>query len=117
MIEHSPQPSAVPPAVGQGPVNVVVQVGQAGGVQGDVPQPVGPPVKSKLVAGILGIFLGALGVHRFYLGYIDIGLAQLLITVLTCVGVLITVPWGLIEGILILVGTIDRDGQGRLLKE
>src|SRR5258707_374960 len=41
--------------------------------------PLFPPVdlrKSKLVAGLLGIFLGGLGVHRFYLGYIGIGIAQ-----------------------------------------
>ena len=33
-------------------------------------QPVGTkdPVKSKVVAGLLGIFLGGLGIHKFYLG-------------------------------------------------
>ena len=97
---------------GQQPVNVIIQ--QAPAAQ---PQQVGPPVKSKVVAGVLGIFLGAFGIHRFYLGHTGIGLAQLLITVLTCgYGSLITGPWGLIEGILILVGSIDRDGQGRPLK-
>lgn len=29
-----------------------------------------PDAKSKLVAGLLGIFLGTFGVHNFYLGYI-----------------------------------------------
>jgi TM2 domain-containing membrane protein YozV len=72
--------------------------------------------RSKIVAGILGILLGFLGVHRFYLGYRGTGLAQLLIT-FTCVGMLITIPWGLIEGILILVGTINKDASGQPLKD
>jgi len=50
-----------------------------------------------MTAGLLGIFLGALGVHRFYLGYTTIGIIQL---VLCCTG--ISGIWGLIEGILIL---------------
>ena len=28
--------------------------------------------KSKIVAGLLGVFLGAFGIHRFYLGYTTI---------------------------------------------
>jgi TM2 domain-containing membrane protein YozV len=71
--------------------------------------------KSKLVAGLLGIFLGGLGVHRFYLGYIGIGIAQIVVTIVTCgFGHF----WGLIEGILILVGsTITTDAEGRPLKD
>lgn len=66
--------------------------------------------KSKVVAGILGILVGALGVHRFYLGYIGIGIVQLILTFLTCG---ISSLWGFIEGILILCGvgiTEDSDG-------
>jgi TM2 domain-containing membrane protein YozV len=71
--------------------------------------------KSKLVAGILGILVGWAGVHRFYLGYTAIGIAQILVTVLTCGAGYI---WGLIEGILILVGsTITTDADGRPLKD
>lgn len=72
--------------------------------------------KSKTVAGILGIFLGALGVHNFYLGYTGKGVAQLLLTVLSC-GLLsfISGIWGLIEGILILTGTINEDADGNPL--
>jgi TM2 domain-containing membrane protein YozV/RNA polymerase subunit RPABC4/transcription elongation factor Spt4 len=74
--------------------------------------------KSKLVAGLFGIFLGAFGVHRFYLGYTGIGVAQLLITVLSC-GLLSWAVWiwGLIEGILILAGSINRDAKGVALKD
>ena len=33
--------------------------------------------KSKVAAGLLGIFLGCYGVHNFYLGYIKKGIVQL----------------------------------------
>jgi len=74
--------------------------------------------KSKVAAGVLGILLGALGVHNFYLGYIGKGLAQLLITVLTCgYCAAISFVWGLIEGILILTGSIAVDGDGNPLRD
>ncbi len=75
-----------------------------------------PNGKSKIAAGLLGIFLGALGVHNFYLGYTSKAVAQLLMTVLTC-GILGVVSeiWGLIEGILILTGSIDKDASGNPL--
>lgn len=89
---------------------------------GTFPPPNTPPTlfqedlrKSKLVAGLLGIFIGYLGIHRFYLGYIGIGVAQIIVTFCTFgIGGL----WGFIEGILILVGTaITTDAEGRQLKE
>ena len=71
--------------------------------------------KSRLVAGLLGILLGGLGIHRFYLGYVGIGIAQILVTLFTCFAGWI---WGLIEGILILTGsTITTDAEGRPLKD
>ncbi|MBO5182800.1 MAG: TM2 domain-containing protein [Bacilli bacterium] len=72
--------------------------------------------KSKIAAGLLGIFLGAFGVHNFYLGYTGKAVGQLLITVLTC-GLLsfVSAIWGLIEGILILTGSINTDAQGNRL--
>ncbi len=71
--------------------------------------------KSKLAAGLLGIFVGGFGVHRFYLGYIGIGVAQIFVTLLTFgIGAL----WGFIEGILILTGAgIKKDAKGRPLRE
>jgi TM2 domain-containing membrane protein YozV len=71
---------------------------------------VAPPyAKSKIVAGILGIFLGGFGIHRFYLGYTGIGIIQIIVTIVTCgIGYL----WGFIEGILILTGNINKDAQG-----
>ena len=75
----------------------------------------GPPTeqKSKLAAGLLGVLLGGLGIHRFYLGYNTIGVIQLLLTVVT--GGIAWI-WGFIEGILILTGSLNKDADGNPLK-
>ena len=65
-----------------------------------------------MAAGLLGIFLGWLGIHNFYLGYTNKALVQLLVSVCTCfiaaVGMWI---WGLVEGIQILTGSINVDAN------
>jgi TM2 domain-containing membrane protein YozV len=77
-----------------------------------------PDSKSKIAAGLLGILLGSLGIHNFYLGFIGKGIAQLLLTVLTCGWLApVTWIWGLIEGIMILTGAISRDGRGVPLRD
>lgn len=77
-----------------------------------------PNAKSKIAAGLLGIFLGAFGVHNFYLGYTGKAIAQLLITLLSCrVLSFASGVWGLIEGILILTGSITVDGNGNELRD
>lgn len=69
--------------------------------------------KSKITAGILGIFLGCFGVHNFYLGYNGKAIAQLLITLLSIFLLSwVSAIWGLIEGILILTGNIKKDASG-----
>lgn len=74
--------------------------------------------KSKLAAGLLGIFLGYLGVHNFYLGYTGKAIAQLLLTLLTFgIGATISSVWGLIEGVLILTGSIDKDANNIPLRD
>lgn len=40
--------------------------------------------KSRLAAGLLGIFLGGLGIHNFYLGYNEKGICQIVLFVLCC---------------------------------
>jgi TM2 domain-containing membrane protein YozV len=58
----------------------------------------------KLAAGILGILLGGLGIHKFVLGYKTEGLIMLLGTILTCgIASIVFTPIGLVEGILYLV--------------
>ena len=71
------------------------------------------PVKSRLLASLLGIVFGAVGLHRFYLGFYKIGFAQIAVTLITGgYGVL----WGFTEGVLIFFGHIYKDGKGRFLK-
>lgn len=59
----------------------------------------------KVVAGVLGILLGGLGIHKFYLGYTKEGIIQIVVTIVTCgIGSLI----GLVEGILYLTKPDDE---------
>ena len=69
--------------------------------------------KNKIVAGLLGLFLGTLGIHNFYLGYAGKGIAQLLMTILSF-GFLspVTWLWSLIESILILTDSNYLDARG-----
>ena len=102
---------------------------QPGPVQQVPPQGYGRPYpgyqlpseqKSKLVAGLLGIFLGGLGIHRFYLGYTTIGVVQLLLTIV--VGVFtfgLVALWGFVEGIMIICGAqmFRADAKGVPLRD
>ncbi|MGW3630704.1 TM2 domain-containing protein [Streptomyces sp. NPDC005122] len=65
--------------------------------------------KSKIVAGVLQLTLGTLGIGRFYMGSVGIGIAQLL----TCGGFGI---WALIDGIMLLTGSGAMDSEGRVLR-
>lgn len=70
--------------------------------------------KTKMAAGLLGIFLGAWGVHNFYLGFTKKAIIQIVVTVVTCgIGGL----WGFVEGILILCGSenFSKDAAGNPL--
>jgi TM2 domain-containing membrane protein YozV len=75
-----------------------------------VPPPIAPPpsavtsrASNKIPAGICGILLGSLGIHKFILGYTGAGLVMLLVTILTCgIAGAVTHIIGLIEGIIYL---------------
>lgn len=93
-----------------------------------VQTPGGPELRSKMAAGLFGIFLGGFGVHNVYLGYTGKGIAQACLTGIglllsCCTGGLSIVMiaaagiWGLIEGILILCGQIKTDGKGAPLRD
>jgi TM2 domain-containing membrane protein YozV len=63
----------------------------------------------KIAAGICGILLGALGVHKFVLGYNTEGVILLLSTVLTCgIGSMVTSIIGIVEGIIYLTKSDDE---------
>ncbi|UUU31358.1 TM2 domain-containing protein [Streptomyces sp. CA-210063] len=65
--------------------------------------------KSKIVAGILSLFLGSFGVGRFYIGHVGLGLGQLF----TCGGFGI---WALVDGIILLTSSNTTDSNGRVLR-
>ena len=67
-----------------------------------------PRASNKIAAGVFGILLGSLGIHKFILGYTGAGLVMLLVTLITC-GALAPIVHiiGLIEGIVYLCKTDD----------
>lgn len=70
------------------------------------------PQKQFMVALLLSIFLGVLGIDRFYLNKVGTGLLKLAITILT-LGLLSWI-WWLVDIILIASGSMT-DKQGRPL--
>ena len=66
------------------------------------------PHKSRTTYIVLGIFLGALGVHNFYAGYVGRAVGQLCLTVLT-IGYLgiISWIWAIIE-----ICIVEKDSTG-----
>lgn len=60
-----------------------------------------PPVQEnkKIMAGVLALLLGGLGIHKFILGYTKEGIIQIVISIVTC-GIAGIIPF--IEGIIYL---------------
>lgn len=110
-----PLPSQTPPIQparqsGNGNVQVVVNNTMPTGPYGHA-----YPNKSRMVAGLLALFLGGIGIHQFYLGKNGLGITMLLICLLTCgYGGIITGIWALINAISIFTGS-ERDADGRPL--
>ena len=92
--------------------------------------------KSKVTAGLLGIFLGFAGVHNFYLGNKSRGILHIVMYCIGLTGILVAlIPyigwilgptiafifssgssiWGIVEGILILTGKTNTDANGNPL--
>ena len=72
--------------------------------------------KSKVVAGLLQLLglIGLVGIGRIYLGYTGLGIAQLVVGLLTCgIG---AVVWGIIDAVLLLTDKV-RDPEGRPLRD
>jgi len=58
--------------------------------------------KGKVAAGLLGIFLGCIGIHKFYLGYNNEGLIMLLVSI---IGGIVTC--GVATGVISIIGLIE----------
>jgi TM2 domain-containing membrane protein YozV len=80
--------------------------------------------KQKVVAGLLQIFLGTLGVGRFYTGHTTIAVSQLLLTVVGWITAFLLIGfvlligvaiWAFVDGIMLLA-TESTDSRGLKLR-
>jgi TM2 domain-containing membrane protein YozV len=71
--------------------------------------------KQKTTAILLAFFLGALGIHRFYVGKTGTGIIMLLLT-LTIVGVYISGIWAIIDLVMIILDKF-KDGKGLIISK
>ena len=101
----NPQTRVIPEAGGNwSPLSTYPELSPPLGVPPMLPPRPSDRASNKIAAGVCGILLGCLGVHKFILGYTGAGLIMLLVSVLSCgfaapvFGII-----GLIEGILYLV--------------
>ena len=81
-------------------------------INGDIEEGYPYVPRSRMVAGLLQIFLGGFGIGRLYLGYNRVALGQLFTFPIFFIGGI----WGFIDGILILCGQIEYDANGVPIK-
>jgi len=78
--------------------------------------PEGYKIKRKYVAVLLGLWLGAFGIHNFYLGNQSKAIAQLLLStvgsLLFFIGPVAASVWAMVETVQILTESIDKDANG-----
>ena len=127
--QQPPQPQYVPPQQPQQPPHqqymppVPMADSNYYNPQQPVMQPVartdypeGYKIKKKVVAIILAVTLGPLGIHNFYLGNNNKALAQLLVCVLGSMllglGYFVAWTWALVEAVLMLTEKMDMDSNG-----
>jgi len=106
-----PQGGYPPPGYGQ-PLQPTMGYAPPYGAPGGYPPPYNPANSNRVAAGICGILFGALGVHKFVLGFSGAGLIMLLVTLLTCgVGGVIMGLIGFVEGIIYLTKSEEEFHQ------
>jgi TM2 domain-containing membrane protein YozV len=78
----------------------------------------GAASSQKIAAGICGILIGSLGIHKFILGMTGPGLIMLLVSLLTCgVGAIVMHVIGIIEGIIYLTKTDEQFYQTYMVEK
>ena len=76
------------------------------------PDPLADAGKKKILAGVCGILLGGLGIHKFIIGATTPGVIMLAVTLLTCgFGGVVTGVVGIIEGIIYLTKSDQEFNQ------
>ena len=88
----SPEPASRPSPEAASPVNASPRQEQSSTANAWQNPYLFASRKSRVAYVLLAIFLGEIGVHNFYAGYIGRGIAQLLITILSF-GLLFWVSW------------------------
>lgn len=116
-MSNEPEQSPGPPPENENPAANPPQPAPQGS---STPPAGGGGADKKLISGLLGILLGSLGIHKFYLGYQKEGIIMLVVTLvaggLTCgAGAGIMGIVGLIEGILYLTKT-DQEFEDTYIK-
>ena len=77
-----------------------------------------PDASKRIPAGICGILLGFLGIHKFILGFNTSGLIMLLVTLLTCgFGGVVMSLVGLVEGIIYLTKSEEEFYQRYIVEK
>ena len=77
---------------------IYVDLSNSSGTSGQGSQQV-PRRKSKVAAGLLALFIGGLGIHKFYLGYVGAGFIHIILT-FTIIGIPVNWVITLIEAII-----------------
>ena len=76
--------------------------------------------KSPVITGVLALTIGSLGIHNFYRGDSNKGLAQLLLTTVGAIffgiGPIIAFIWATVEGIEVLTANANRNTGGTQTK-
>ncbi|MFL5329048.1 MAG: TM2 domain-containing protein [Gemmataceae bacterium] len=73
---------------------------------------------NKLAAGLCGIILGGLGIHKFILGMTTAGIIMLLVSVCTCgVGYPVMHIIGIVEGIIYLTKSDEEFYQTYIVEK
>jgi TM2 domain-containing membrane protein YozV len=118
MASINPPPTPAPPAVPTYATPYHASPYNAVPMQTPPPCPYSPmfqgsvaPNKSRLLAGLLQLFVP--GVGRMYLGHVNLGIMQLVAFILTC-GLFYL--WTVIDAIYIFAGGVKNDASGNPLQ-